>query len=67
MNEFFRQHPDATWDFAAGPVVHRGILDVLDPDVRERLGAALVKELVNQPLPELRDHFTQATAGHDGS
>ena len=67
MNEFFRQHPDATWDFAAGPVVHRGILDVLDPDVRERLGAALVKELVNQPLPELRDHFTQATAGRDGS
>lgn len=62
MNEFFRQHPDATWDFAAGPVVHRGILDVLDPDVRERLGSALVKELVNQPLPELREHFNHATA-----
>lgn len=62
MNEFFHQHPDATWDFAAGPVVHRGILDVLDPDVRERLGSALVKELVNQPLPELRQHFTHATA-----
>jgi hypothetical protein len=62
MNEFFRQHPDATWDFAAGPVVHKGILDVLDPDVRERLGSALVKELVNQPLPELREHFSHATA-----
>jgi Protein required for attachment to host cells/Protein of unknown function (DUF2934) len=59
MNEFLRQHPDATWDFAAGPVVHRGILEVLDPDVRSRLGEALVKELVKQPLPELRGHFGQ--------
>jgi hypothetical protein len=62
MNEFLRQHPDATWDFAAGPVVHRGILDVLDPDVRDRLGEALMKELVNQPLPQLRGHF-----GHAGN
>jgi ATP-dependent exoDNAse (exonuclease V) beta subunit len=59
VNEFLQQHPGATWDFAAGPVMHRAILDVLDPDVRKRLGATLVKELVNQPLPELRAHFSQ--------
>jgi hypothetical protein len=60
VNEFFREHPRATWDFAAGPVIHRALLDVLDADVRERLGEALVKELVNQPLPALREHFGHA-------
>lgn len=51
---FLSDHADATWDYAAGPGIHRAVLDQLPASVRDRLGVALVKEIVHQSPAELR-------------
>jgi hypothetical protein len=57
LETFLRQHPRATWDFAAGPALHNVVLDHLSPETKSRLGTALAKDLVNQPIEVARDQF----------
>lgn len=54
LERFFTEHHRSTWDYAAGPGIHQAVLDRLPAAVRERLGVALVKELVHQSPAELR-------------
>lgn len=54
---FLNEHPRAHWKFAAGPALHRPILDQLAPGLHARLEQAIVKDLMNLPLPELFEHF----------
>ena len=56
---FFRQRPDATWDFAAGPDLNGTVLESLTPAVRQRVRRSVPKDLVNQHTSELRAHFAQ--------
>lgn len=62
IESFLATQPDATWDFAAGPSSHNAILEKLSPQSRSRLQNSLSKDLVNQPLSGLRDHFRRAAA-----
>lgn len=64
LDAFLLKHPRATWDFAAGPALHQAVLDALTPSVRQRLAQAIHKDVVKQPLPELRSHFEEVTARH---
>lgn len=57
VEHFLTQHPNATWDFAAGPELHRAILEQLSAKSRQRLRRALPKDLVNQPPNDVRAHF----------
>jgi hypothetical protein len=61
IEHFFTQRPEVTWDFAAGPELHRAVLEQLSPSVRQRLRRAVSKDLVNQPTSTLREQF--ATSG----
>ena len=54
---FLDEHPQARWKFAAGPALHRPILNQLAPGLHARLEQAIVKDLLNVPLPELLEHF----------
>ena len=60
VEHFLKQHPAATWDFAAGPELHRTILEQLSPGTRQRLRRALPKDLVNQKPSDVRAHFADA-------
>jgi hypothetical protein len=60
IDSFLMAQPNATWDFAAGPSAHNAILDQLAPQTRARLRNSVSKDLVNQPLTELRGHFKRA-------
>lgn len=62
IDAFLSAAPNATWDFAAGPSSHNAILDKLSPANRARLRTSIAKDLVNQPLSGLRDHFRRAAA-----
>jgi Protein required for attachment to host cells. len=57
IETFFLRHPDATWDFAAGPSTHNAILERLPAPLRQRLRTSRAKDLVNQPVGELRERF----------
>jgi hypothetical protein len=57
LERFLRAHPEATWDFAAGPGLHHAVLDNLSPPVRVRLGVAVVKELIHQTPVQLRSQL----------
>jgi hypothetical protein len=58
LGRFLMEHDHATWDYAAGPALHRAVLDRLPPAARARLERALAKELVHQSPAELEAHFT---------
>lgn len=60
LNAFFGQRPNATWDFAAGPDLNGRVLEALTPEVRRRIRKAVTKDLVNQPVAELRTHFAES-------
>lgn len=60
VDHFLSSRADATWDFAAGPELHRAVLELLSPKVRQRLRRALPKDLVNQRPSELRAQFASA-------
>ena len=62
VDAFLVSHPQARWDFAAGPGLHHAVLEALTPSVRQRLGQAIQKDVVKQPLPELRSHFEEEPA-----
>jgi hypothetical protein len=62
IDVFLKARPDATWDFAAPAAVHQTILDGLSPDTRARLKQVLAKDLVNQPINEIRTHFAVGQA-----
>lgn len=57
VEAFLQGDPGAEWDFAAPPGVHHAVLECLSPAVRQRLRRALAKDLTNQPVRELREHF----------
>jgi hypothetical protein len=60
VGKFLQQHPRATWDFAAGPALHNAVLTKIPATMRDRLGQSIEKDLVNQPLETLRQHFPRA-------
>jgi hypothetical protein len=60
VEHFFAQRPGASWDFAAGPELHRAVLEQLSPPTRQRLRRAVPKDLVNQNPAELREQFAGA-------
>ncbi len=60
IESFLNLRPEASWDFAAGPTSHNAILDRLSPPVRSRLRSSLSKDLVNQPITDLRERFRRA-------
>lgn len=62
IQTFLEARRDASWDFAAGPTLHNAVLHALPPDLRSRLRNVLPKDLVNQPVAELRDHFLAEAA-----
>lgn len=62
IESFLAPRPDASWDFAAGPSSHNAVLERLAPQVRSRLRSSLPKDLVNQPITNLRERFRAATA-----
>ncbi len=64
LEDFLTTHDTSTWDFAAGPALHRAVLDRLSPGVRQRLRQALQKDLVNVPPAELRNHFAAPVPVH---
>jgi hypothetical protein len=57
IDHFLAGRPDATWDFAAGPELHRVVLEQLPEKIRQRLRRAVSKDLVNQPVTALREQF----------
>ena len=57
VDSFFKQRPDATWDFAAGPDLNGTVLELISPAVRQRVRRSVAKDLVNQRADELRAHF----------
>jgi hypothetical protein len=57
IEAFLAQHPDATWDFAAGPELNGAVLEQISPQARGRLKRSLVKDLVKQRNGDLRAHF----------
>lgn len=60
IESFLQSRPDATWDFAAGPELNGTVLELLSPAVRRRIRRAVVKDLVNQRLDDVRAHFAGA-------
>lgn len=58
INRFFEAHPNATWDYSAGPALHKDVLERVNPGFRQRLSRTLTKDLVNQPANDLRTHFS---------
>jgi hypothetical protein len=60
IDHFFRQHPGASWDFAAGPELNSTVLDMLTPSLRKRMRRSVAKDLVNQRVDEVRAHFVGA-------
>lgn len=60
IEAFFQPRRDATWDFAAGPDLNSTVLELLSPDVRQRMRRSIAKDLVNQPGDEVRAHFAEA-------
>jgi hypothetical protein len=65
LNAFFQQRPESTWDFAAGPDLNGPVLELLAPEIRQRIRKALTKDLVNQPGGEVRAHFAASSDGGD--
>jgi hypothetical protein len=57
IDSFLELRPESTWDFAAGPSMHNAVLERLPSSIRSRLRASLAKDLVKQPLSELRERF----------
>ena len=57
IESFLQRHPEATWDFAAGPELNTTVLDLLTSPVRQRLRRSVSKDLVNQRVDEVRAHF----------
>ena len=57
IDSFLDMRPDSSWDFAAGPSMHNAILERLPSSVRSRLRTSLAKDLVKQPVAELRERF----------
>ena len=57
IETFFATRPDATWDLACAPAMHRSIVDELSGAVRQRLRRTITKDLVNQRREDVRAHF----------
>ena len=57
IDSFLELRPESSWDFAAGPSMHNAVLERLPSSIRSRLRSSLAKDLVKQPLSELRERF----------
>lgn len=64
IEDFLGEHATSTWDFAAGPALHRAVLERLSPGARQRLRQALQKDLVNVTPADLRTHFAAPITAH---
>jgi Protein required for attachment to host cells len=58
IEAFIGNHPDITWDFAAGPSMKNAVIEHLSPQARAGLQRAIAKDLVHQPVTELLSHFS---------
>jgi hypothetical protein len=63
VEHFLAAHPDATWDFAAGPEIHRAVLERISNQARQRLRRALPKDLVKHQPQDLLEQFAAADRG----
>lgn len=61
LNAFLQQHPQAHWNFAAGPALQQALLEKVDPAAKQRLEQTIQKELANVPPPELRAYFNSSS------
>lgn len=57
LSRFLTRHPGLAWDYAAGPNLHRAVLERLPAELRTRLDRAEVKDLTKVPPQELARHF----------
>lgn len=57
IENFLSKHPDSPWVYAAGPDMHRAILQRVHSRFQRRLQSSLQKDLANMPAAELREHF----------
>ncbi len=60
LGAFLVSHPEASWDFAAGPSAHNAILERLPAGLHDRLRRSLPKDLVKQPTDGLLARFVRA-------
>ena len=60
IETFLQFRPEATWDFAAGPETQNAVLDGLKRKTRDRLNRTVAKNLVKQPLEEVRALFASS-------
>lgn len=60
IDAFLQKHPDATWDFAAGPELNNPVLEMMSPPVRRRMRRSVAKDIVNQRADDVRAHFAGA-------
>lgn len=58
IETFLRDHPDITWDFAAGPTLNHAVVECLSPQARAGLQRVVAKDLVHQPVAELLMHLS---------
>lgn len=57
IENFLSKHPDIVWVYAAGPDMHRPILQRVHSRFLNRLQSSVQKDLSNVPPAELREHF----------
>src|SRR3954471_18914284 len=57
ITAFLEKHPEASWDFAAGPELNGTVLELIAPGARGRVRRTIAKDLVNQPAEAMRAHF----------
>lgn len=57
IENFLSKHPDIAWVYAAGPDMHRPILQRVHSRFLNRLQSSVQKDLSNLPPAHLREHF----------
>lgn len=57
ITELLADEPQNVWSFAAGPDLHRAVLESVPSDIRGRLRKDLDKNLTSTPTAELAGHF----------
>lgn len=57
IENFLAKHPETSWVYAAGPDMHRPILQRIHSRFLKRLQGSVQKDLANLPPAELLEHF----------
>ena len=57
---FLQSRPEATWDFAASPEFHDGLIERLSEETRRRLRVSMAQDLANDSAEQVRARFAEA-------